>query len=136
MKNLSDEEIQARLDNELSPIGDMLYDQQKQQMEGYQYLFQNLNVEPKQGLPFNFASRVTSQLKLKLKRRSDIWFNLFALLGIIVGLFIFYGLLTVIDFNAGNQFLMSMLKLKWLLMLGALILLSSLIIEQRVIEKS
>lgn len=136
MKKLTDEQIQALLDSELKPSGDMLSASEKQQVEGYQSLFQQLNKEPEQGLPFNFASKVSRQLQLKLKRRSDIRFNLLALFGLIAGLGIVYGILTLVDLNSGNQFLLAILKFKWLLILGSLILLGTLMFEQRVVEKN
>jgi len=136
MKKLTDEQIQVLLDSDLKPSDDMLSASEKQQMESYQSLFQKLNTEPEQGLPFNFASKVTGQLKIKLKRRSDIRFNLLALLGIIAGLGMVYGILTVVDFNSGNQFLLAMLKFKWLLILGSFILLGTLMFEQRVVENN
>lgn len=136
MKKLTDEQIQALLESELKPSADILSVLENQQMESYKSLFQKLNAEPQQGLPFNFASKVTHQLKIKLKKRSDIRFNLFALLGIIAGLGMFYGILTVVNFNSGNNFLITMLKFKWLLVFGSFILLSSLMFEQRIVEKN
>jgi hypothetical protein len=100
--------------NTLSSPGD-------EQVQRYQSLFQKLIREPEQGLPFNFASKVTGQLKIKLKRRSDIRFNLLALFAIVVGLLSVFGLLTVVYLTAGSQFLMSMLKFKWLLILGTVV---------------
>lgn len=136
MKKLTDEQIQAMLETELRQPANTLSAPEEEQVQRYQSLFQTLNREPKQGLPFNFASKVTGQLKIKLKRRSDIRFNLLALLGIVVGLLSVYGLLTVVDLTAGNQFLISMLKFKWLLMLGTAILLGTLMFEQNVVEKN
>ncbi|WP_419700049.1 hypothetical protein [Mucilaginibacter sp. NFX135] len=136
MKKLTDEQIQALLDSELKPSGDMLSASEKQQMESYQSLFQKLNTEPEQGLPFNFVSTVSRQLQIKLKRRSDIRFNLLALFGIIAGLGMAYGILTLIDLNSGNQFLLAMLRYKWLLIFGSLILVGTLMFEQRVVEEN
>ncbi|MEZ2338568.1 hypothetical protein AB6735_23170 [Mucilaginibacter sp. RCC_168] len=136
MKKLTDEQIQALLDSELKPSGDMLSASEKQQMESYQSLFQKLNTEPEQGLPFNFVSKVSRQLQIKLKRRSDIRFNLLALFGIIAGLGMAYGILTLIDLNSGNQFLLAMLRYKWLLIFGSLILVGTLMFEQRVVEEN
>ncbi|WDF56123.1 hypothetical protein [Mucilaginibacter sp. KACC 22063] len=134
MKKLTDEQIQAMLDNELMNPADMLSASEDEQVQRYKSLFQKLNQEPEQGLPFNFSSKVTGQLKLKLKKRSDIRFNLLAILGIVVGLIMVYGLLTMVDLSAGNQFLIAVLKFKWLLIMGAIMLLGNLIFEQRVID--
>jgi len=136
MKKLTDEQIQAMLEIELRTPTDTLFAPEKEQVQAYQSLFKKLNSEPKHGLPFNFASKVTGELKIKLKRRSDIRFNLLALLGMFVGLSMVYGLLTIVDSSAGNQFLISMLKFKWLLILGTVVLLGTLIFEQNVVEKN
>lgn len=136
MKKLSDEQIQAMLDDDLMLSGDLLSGAEQQGLESYRSLFQKLNNEPEQGLPFNFASKVTGELKVRLKKRSDIRFNLFALLGIIGGLAIVYYFLTVVDFNSGSRFLLAMLKFKWLLILGTFTLLGTLIFDQRVVEKN
>ncbi len=135
MKKLTDEQIQAMLEIDLKASADTLSAPEDEQIQCYQSLFQNLNKEPEQGLPFNFASKVTGQLKIKLKKRSDIRFNLLALLGIVLGLLMVYGLLTVVDLTAGNLFLISMLKFKWLLILGTAVLLGALMFEQNVVEK-
>ncbi|WP_184548249.1 hypothetical protein [Mucilaginibacter sp. FT3.2] len=136
MKKITDEQIQALLESELRPSGEILLDSEKEQLQSYRSLFQKLNTEPEQGLPFNFASKVTSQLKLKLKRRNDIRFNLLAVLGIIIGLVAAYGLLIVIDLNAGKQFLLVILKFKWLVIFSLFILLSSLVFDQQMVEKN
>lgn len=136
MKKLTDELIQALLESELRPSGEILLDSEKDQLESYRSLFQKLNIEPEQGLPFNFALKVTGQLKLKFKRRNNIRFNLMAVLGIMIGLIAAYGLLIVIDLNAGKQFLLVMLKFKWLLIFSLFILLSSLVFDQQIVEKN
>lgn len=136
MTKLTDEQIQALLDKELTPQSDVLPVQDKEQVEKYQSLFQKLNTEPAQGLPFSFASRVTGQLKIKLKKRSDIRFNLLAVLGIVIGLFAAYGAIITVDVNAGNYFFMAVLKYKWLLIFGSLILLGTLMFDQRVVERT
>ena len=136
MKKLTDEEIQAMLEIELKPTTDKLSATEDNQVQRYHSLFQTLNREPEQGLPFNFASKVTGQLKLKLKRRSDIRFNLLALSVIALGLLMIYGLLTVVDHDAGNQFLIALLKFKWPLILGTAVLLGTLLFEQNVVENN
>jgi hypothetical protein len=136
MKKLTDEQIQAMLEIDLKASADTLSAPEDEQMQRYQSLFQNLNREPEQGLPFNFASKVTGRLKIKLKRRSDIRFNLLALLGIVTGLVIFYSTLTVVDIHSGSLFLLSIIRFKWLLISASIILLGSLMFEQNIVEKN
>jgi hypothetical protein len=136
MKKLTDAQIQAMLESDLKQSENILSISDKEQMESYQSLFQILNSGPQEGLPFNFSSKVTRQLKLKVKRRSDIRFNLLAALGIMAGLALAYGILMIIDFNAGNLFLLVTLKYKWLLVFSSIIVLSTLIFDQKTMEEA
>ncbi len=135
MKKLTDEQIQSLLDDDHGADTGNLSAPDRQQLEGYRSLFQKLNQEPPEGLPFNFASKVSTQLKLKLKRQSDIRFNLLALLGVLAGMLLVYGMLILMDNTAAQTFLQAVLRFKWMLMLGVCTLLGTLIFEQRVVEE-
>ncbi|RKR80119.1 hypothetical protein BDD43_0214 [Mucilaginibacter gracilis] len=136
MKKLTDEQIQALLESGLNPADEISNSSEKEQMDSYQSLFKKLKTEPEQGLPFNFSAKVTGQLKLKLKKRSDIRFNLLAALGIIAGLFAAYAILAIVDNDAGNTFLLAIFKFKWLLVFCSFLLLSTLMFDQRTVEKN
>ncbi len=135
MKKLTDEQIQALLDGGNPITNDGLSAPDRQQLESYQSLFSKLNAEPAEGLPFNFARKVTAQLQLKLKRQSDIRFNLLALLGVIVGLVSVYGLLSLMDLNAASAFLQAVLRFKWVWIIGVFTLIGVLVFEQQVVEE-
>ncbi len=135
MKKLTDEQLQSLLDDGHGFNTGNLPAPDRQQLEDYRSLFQKLKQEPPEGLPYNFASKVSTQLKLKLKRQSDIRFNLFALLGIVAGLLTIYGMLTLMDNTAAQTFLQAVLRFKWMLMLGVCTLLGALVFEQRVVEE-
>lgn len=134
MKKLTDEQIQALLDSG-NTINDDLSAPDRQQLESYQSLFIKLNAEPAEGLPFNFARKVTARLQLKLKRQSDIRFNLLSLLGVIVGLTSVYCLLSLMDLSAASAFLQALFRFKWVLIVGVFTLISVLVFEQRVVEE-
>lgn len=135
MKKLTDEQIQSLLDGGNPISHNDLSAPDRQQLESYQSLFSRLNAEPAEGLPFNFARKVTAQLQFKVKRKSDIRFNLLAVIGIVVGLISVYGLLSLMDLNAASAFLQAVLRFKWVLIVGAFTLIGVLLFEQRVVEE-
>lgn len=132
MKRLNDEQIQSLLENGLNATDESLSESEREQLDGYSFLFQKLKSEPTYTLPFNFASAVTQKVRFRLKSRSDLKYNLFAALGIITCFFAVCGLLYMVNADAGNQFFMAMLKLKWGLLTGMIILLGTLVFDQKV----
>jgi hypothetical protein len=136
MDELTDEQIQAMLDSDLKLSTDMSNGLEQDRIQSYRSLFEKLKREPEQSLPFNFASKITNQLKIRLKRRSDLRFNLFAAFGLVVGFIAAYLLLSIVDFKAGNQFLFAVFKFKYLLIFCSIMLLGTLVFEQRMVEKN
>ncbi|RAJ26911.1 hypothetical protein [Pedobacter cryoconitis] len=136
MEELSDEQIQSLLENGLNTTKEPLSAIEQEQMDSYFSLFQKLKTEPADTLPFNFAAEVTRQLKLRLKYRSDLKFSLFSALGIIIGLIAAYGLLSLVKIDAGEQFLTAMLKLKWLLLTGVVILSGTLVFDLKIVQEN
>lgn len=134
MEELNDEQIQAMLESGLNPTS-KLSAFEHEQIEGYQQLFKTLETEPERGLPFDFSAKVSARLKLKLKRRADLKFNLLAALGIVLALFVAYGILTLTSATAGSQFLSAALKFKWILIMASILLLGSMIFDQKVVEE-
>lgn len=47
-----------------------------------------------------------------------------------------YVILTMVDFNSGKHFLLTMLKFKWLLVFCSFTLSGSLMFEQRIVENN
>jgi len=134
MEEMNDEQIQAMLDSGLNLPRDISASGKKQ-FDSYQALFKNLKTEPERGLPFDFSSKVSTRLKIKLKRRADLMFNLLAALGIIFGLFAAYVMLTLIDATNANQLLLAAIKFKWVLIMASVLLLGTLVFDQRVAEE-
>ncbi|WP_442592036.1 hypothetical protein ACSBL2_12505 [Pedobacter sp. AW31-3R] len=135
MKKLTDTQIQELLERNLGLSGNHIADLDKEQIGSYHSLFRKLNEEPEEGLPFDFSSKVSRQVQLKVLRRSNRRFNLLAAAGIIIGLALAYGLLTLVDFDAGNSVLLVILKFKWQLIFGYCMFIGSLLFDQRFAEK-
>jgi hypothetical protein len=135
MRELNDDEIQALMENGARPSGEILSTSEKGNIGAYESLFKTLGKEPAQGLPFNFATKVTAQVKLKARRKSDIRFNLAAAFILIAGLAIACGLLCLVNYSAGSQFLVVTLKYKWVIITGAVVLLSTFFFDQKFITE-
>lgn len=136
MDELNDEQIQALLEKGINPATDLFSAAEQEQVDQYSSLFQTLKNEPQYDLPANFASKVSYRIEFKLKRRSDLKFNLFAALGMAAGLIIAYFLLSIIKVEIGNQFLLTVFKFKWLLLIGTMLLIGTLVIDQKVVKQT
>ena len=94
-----------------------------------------LETEPMEGLPYSFASRVRSAVQAKVNRKKDIRFYLMALCALIAGFAAFYGLLSVVNVDAGEAFIAVLLKYKWLLVFGSVVFLGILYVDQRLVKE-
>ncbi len=136
MKKLTDEQIQAMLDDHLQLPGASLTDPETQDdIEHYQLVFKALSTEPAAGLPFDFAAKVSRRLKLKLKRKSDIRFNLLVAGLFLISLIAAYGALMLVDAAAAAQFLQVILRFKFPLLIAVAVLIGSMVLDQRISEK-
>jgi hypothetical protein len=135
MKKLNDEEIQRLLESELKPSGDSLSADEQKSLEQYQLLFEKLKEEPKEGLPYNFASKVKARLQAQLNRKKDIQFYLISLVVFVLGFAAFYELLKFVNANAGDQFIAVTFKFKWIVILGAILFLGILFCDQKLIKE-
>lgn len=134
MKELNDEEIQSLLSKGLDHHTQSLSAFEQQQLDDYSFLFQELKAEPGYTLPSDFSATVSRKLQFRLKRRSDLKFNMFAALGTVVAFIVVYGLLSLIETDAADQFLLAVFKLKWVLLSGIIVLSGMLVFEQRVVD--
>lgn len=80
MKELDDDDLQELLNSGLPAGNQTLSKSEKDDLLAYQNLFDALNTEPEQGPPFNFAANVRRKLQERINRKSDLRFNLLALL--------------------------------------------------------
>lgn len=135
MRELNDDEIQALIESGTRPSDEILSTSEKGNIGVYESLFKALDKEPAQGLPFNFAAKVTAQVKLKAQRKSDIRFNLTAAFILIAGLAIACGLLCLENYSVGSQFLVVTFKYKWVIITGAVVLLGTFFFDQKFITE-
>ena len=136
MDKLNDEKIQALAEKGFNSNADSFSVYEQEQLDSYLSLFHQLKSEPDYELPANFASIITDRIGVKLKRRSDLKFNFFAALGMFVGLTIAYFLLGFINDEIGNQFLLIILKFKWLMLIGTVLLIGTLVVDQKMLKQT
>lgn len=135
MKELDDDDLQELLNNGLPAGNKTLSKSEKDDLLAYQNLFDALNTEPEQGPPFNFAANVRRKLQEQINRKSDLRFNLLALLIFTVVLAITYGLLTLISPATSRLVIETVIKFKWVLLTIVLGFFSLLLIDQRLVKR-
>ncbi|PWK75844.1 hypothetical protein LX99_03575 [Mucilaginibacter oryzae] len=136
MKDLDDDELQELLNSGLLPDDETLSDSDKHNLQTYQSLFKALNTEPSEGLPMGFAANVRRATQEQAARKSDMRFNLLALLLFVVGLALAYGMLALISPESGDMFLTVVLSYKWVLLTMVAGFLAFLFIDQRLAKRS
>lgn len=134
-KALNDEELQALLESGLNPAEELLDANTKRNLEQYNLLFETLKESPEEGLPYSFAASVKNQLQIQLYRKKDAKFCLFAFLAIILCFGLFYGALCLFSVDAGSQLIAIVVSFKWLLILGTIVFVSILYLDQRLVKK-
>jgi len=135
MKELNEEEIQRLLEEELSFSAASISDEEEKNLEQYRFLFEKLKEEPKEGLPFGFAASVKKRLQKQLNRKRDVRFYLAAFVLLSFSFALFYTLLQTINGNAADQFIAVVLKFKWAIVLGILVFLSILYLDQKLVKE-
>lgn len=135
MKELNEEEIQRLLEEELSFSAASISDEEEKNLEQYRFLFEKLKEEPKEGLPFGFAASVKKRLQKQLNRKKDVRFYLAAFVLLSFSFALFYTLLQTINGNAADQFIAVVLKFKWAIVLGILVFLSILYLDQKLVKE-
>jgi hypothetical protein len=136
MKELNDDELQELLNNGLVPDNKTLSDEDKDDLLAYQNLFTALSTEPEEGLPLSFAANVRRKLQEQAIRKSDIRFNLLALLIFVAGLTLAYGMLSVMSPESGDMFLTAIINFKWVLLTLVAGFVGYLFIDQRLAKRS
>lgn len=135
MNELNDEEIQRLLEGDLKLSGDSLSADEQTSLGQYQLLFEKLKEEPKEGLPYNFASKVKARLQAQINRKKDIRFYLVSLVVLATGFAAFYELLAFVNTNASNQLFAVAFKFKWIVILGAILFLGILFGDQKLVKE-
>jgi hypothetical protein len=110
MKEMSDEELQQWLENKQQlPEGSTL----RKDADAYRALFEVLGEEPENGLPYDFAAKVTRHINGNEQRDNELKYNLVTVFIFIAALAASYGLLM---FFIPEQ-TPALLKYKWILLL-------------------
>lgn len=135
MKKLNDEEIQRLLEGEIKPSDELLSADEKESMDQYRFLFEKLKEEPKEGLPYSFASNVKRQVQRQLNRKRDVRFYLIAFVALILCFGAFYQALLVVNEDAGAQFIAAFYKFKWVMFLGSAIFIGILYLDQKLVKE-
>src|SRR5947209_7129591 len=110
MKKLSDNELQQLLENKQQlPESTIL----GKDADAYRVLFEALHEEPSNGLPYDFAAKVSRHVQANEKRSNELKYNFVAVL-------IFIGVLgcvcSLLAFFTPDQVTI-LLKYKWILLL-------------------
>jgi len=114
---MDDEELQKWMEENKSakkmdgPVSD--------DAKAYQFLFDVLDTEPLQGLPYDFSAKVTRRVQAEVKRNSELKYYLIGI-GIFVAAVIgIYALLTSIKLGAAaTPYVSALLQYKWVFVLG------------------
>ncbi|MEO3402618.1 hypothetical protein AAFN85_01870 [Mucilaginibacter sp. CAU 1740] len=136
MKELDDDALQELLNGGLLPDDETLSDNDQANLQAYQSLFTALNTEPAEGLPMSFAANVRRAIQEQAARKSDMRFNILALLLFLVGLAVAYGMLALISPESGDMFLTAVVGYKWVLLTMVAGFVAFLFIDQRLAKRS
>jgi drug/metabolite transporter (DMT)-like permease len=136
MKELSDDELQDLLNSGLVPDGETLSEGEKDDLLAYQNLFDALGTEPEQGLPLSFAANVRRKLQEQANRKSDLRFNIMALVIFSAILGLAYGLLAVVSPENSDVVLATVIRFKWVLLTIVCGFFSLMLIDQKMVKRS
>ncbi|WPU98686.1 hypothetical protein SNE26_21960 [Mucilaginibacter sp. cycad4] len=136
MKELDDDELQELLNNGLVPDNKTLSEEDKNDLHAYQNLFSALSTGPEQGLPMSFAANVRRKLQEQANRKSDLHFNLVAMVIFAGGLTLAYGLLAMMSPESGDMFLNAVISFKWVLLALVIGFVGYLFVDQRLVKRS
>lgn len=134
MKELNDDDIQNLLEKGLGDT-DKIPTTNQDDLKAYQILFDGLKQEPAEGLPFNFAAKVSASIKAKLTRKADIKLYTWAAIMGIAGFGIAYAVLVVYSKNAASQFYTAISAYKWAFVLALTCFLAIQYLDQKLVKE-
>ena len=126
MKKLNDEEIQKMLEQRLSISKDDLTEDSKDDMAAYRFLFENLEKEPSEGLPYDFSKNVTRKVQAAVIRRQERKWSIYITLIIIAAFAGISGFMALFNYKATSQLVTVIGQYKWVILF---ILVSILVIQ-------
>ncbi len=112
MKKMNDEELQKWLDeNKLlkKEDNDLISDDSK----AYQFLFDVLDTEPMESLPYNFAAEVTRKVQSETKRTSELRYYIWALVVFVAAIAALFGISGLVKPGANLDYVNGLMRYKW-----------------------
>lgn len=83
----------------------------------YQFLFDVLDTEPMESLPYNFAANVTRKVQAETRRSNELRYYIIAVGVVALVLVAIYGLLMLVKPASGPSYGSLLLQYKWVLIL-------------------
>ena len=117
MKKMDDEELQKWLEENGPASGKTNKELISDDARAYQFLFDVLDEEPSQGLPYDFAAKVTRKVQAEAKRTSELRYYFIAIAVVALALVAIYGLLLMVKPAAGPSYGSLLFQHKWILIL-------------------
>jgi len=133
MKKMDDEELQKWVEENklLSKETDGLI---SDDAKAYQFLFDVLEQEPLQSLPYDFSAKVTRKVQAEAKRTSELRSYLTLLAVFVVAVGIIFTLLSAINFGKNQAFFNTLLDYKWIVVLTIFSLLTIQYLDQILVK--
>ena len=132
MKKMNDGEIQKWLEES----GHKADDLPTGDARAYNMLFDLLNTEPAEGLPYDFSAKVTRRVQAETKRNSELRSYLISIAVVSVVIAFIYGLFSIIRPQLGNGFLNIVAEYKWELVLAIFSFLTIQYLDQVLIKSN
>lgn len=117
MNKMDDDEIQKWLEENGPTSGKINKELISDDARAYQFLFDVLDEEPSQGLPYDFAAKVTRKVQAEAKHTSELRYYIIATVVVALALVAIYGLLLMVKPAAGPSYGSLLLQYKWVLIL-------------------
>ena len=132
MKKMDDEELQKWMEENKSAkkMDSPLSDDAK----AYHFLFDVLDTEPVQGLPYDFSAKVTRKIQAEAKRTSELKYYLIGLavfIAVAVGI---YALSTIKGGTLASPYIIVLIQYKWVFILGIFSLLTIQYLDQVLVK--
>jgi len=116
MKKMDDEELQKWMEE--NRVAKKMDGPVSDDANAYQFLFDVLDTEPVQGLPYDFSAKVTRRVQAENKRSSELKFYIWGLAIFVAAIAIIYGILLLIKPTNKIVYLDLLLQYKWVFILG------------------
>jgi hypothetical protein len=135
MKKLNDEEIQKMLEQHLSIPKDDLTEDSKDDMAAYQFLFESMEKEPAEGLPYDFSKKVARKVQAQVNSRQERKWSVYITLIIMAAFGGVYGFMALFNYKATSQLTTTMGQYKWVILFALANILVIQYVDQNLIKK-